>query len=322
MTQAPNPQEHRMEFVLLFDVTDGNPNGDPDAGNIPRWDPEDNRGLVTDVCLKRKVRNYAALRGQDIYIKERSVLQAVRGAVPDMLNLDERGEPVKGGGANTADQPAEKGGKGKKAAEKAKTGVDENRKRICAAFYDVRTFGAVMTTKQFNSGQVRGPVQMTFAKSIDKVAHLDATISRVAVEKPEDVKKETTFGRKHIIPYGLYRCHGFISPHFAQATGFDAADLDLFWDALKNMFDHDRSAARGFMAARKLVVFRHDSALGNAQAHKLLEMVEVIRKKKDEPRRFSDYEVKVGGKILDEKTPKGELEVPGTPKGVTVELKF
>ena len=293
MTQT-NPQNHRMEFVLLFDVENGNPNGDPDAGNLPRVDPETGLGLVTDVCLKRKVRNFVAVKRADqtdtcdIYVREGSVLQ------------NRRAE------AGAADE-------GKKTTT---AGRDKNRELVCARYYDVRTFGAVMSTGKYNAGQVRGPVQMTFAKSRDRVLPAEAAITRVAVESEaerkniDDPDQRRTMGRKAVIPYGLYRGHGFVSPHFAQATGFDSADLALFWDALENMFDHDRSAARGLMAARKLVVFTHDSPLGNAPAHKLLERVEVAREDKTKPpRAFSDYEVKVPAQ-------------KDMPKGVTVEVKF
>ena len=287
----------------------GNPNGDPDAGNLPRVDPETGIGIVTDVCLKRKVRNFVQLRregrdGCDIYVREGAVLQNRR---KDAGAVDE--------------------GKKKTTAVR-----DKNRETVCARYYDVRTFGAVMSTDKYNAGQVRGPVQMTFARSLSRVLPAEAAITRVAVESEKERKdiddpdKRRTMGRKAFIPYGLYRCHGFISPAFAAATGFDADDLALFWQALENMFDHDRSAARGFMAARKLIVFRHDSPLGNAPAHKLLEMVQVSPADGENnaapPRAFSDYEVKVGGKILDEKTPPGALEVSGMPKGVTVEVKF
>ena len=284
MTQAPNPQEHRMEFVLLFDVENGNPNGDPDAGNLPRVDPETGLGLVTDVCLKRKVRNFVQItrdgeKGRDIYIRERVGLKGRRKA------------------AGAEEKVTEKSGRDE---------VLANQKKVCDAYYDVRTFGAVMPGK-FHAGQVRGPVQMTFAKSLCPVVPATTTITRVADEEKDN---EGEMGNKHIIPYGLYRGHGFVSPHFARATGFDSADLALFWDALENMFDHDRSAARGLMAARKLVVFTHDSPLGNAPAHKLLERVEVERKDKTKPpRAFSDYEVKVPAQ-------------KDMPKGVTVEVKF
>ena len=289
-----NPQQQRMEFVLLFDVENGNPNGDPDAGNLPRVDPETGNGLVTDVCLKRKVRNYIALARADtpqthaIYVREGSVLQEQR---------------QKAGAKDEGKKPSV-------------AGRDKNREAVCAAYYDVRTFGAVMSTKEYNAGQVRGPVQMTFAQSLDPVLPATATITRVAVENAKerediaDPDKRRTMGSKHIIPYGLYRCHGFISPSFARATGFNADDLALFWEALENMFDCDRSAARGMMAARQLVVFTHDSPLGNAPAHKLLESVEVqLKDSVDKPRKFADYKVA---------TP----DPKQLPKGVEMEVKF
>ena len=284
----PDPQNNRMEFVFLFDVENGNPNGDPDAGNTPRVDPEDRRGLVTDVCLKRKVRNYIAVKcngeeGLDIYVKERTVLQERRKEV---------------GAADVNASPESK--------DRPKR--EKNRELVCAAYYDVRTFGAVMATDKYNSGQVRGPVQMTFAKSIDEVAPAAVTISRAAIERIKDEdKKETDFGSKHIIPYGLYRCNGFISPHFARQTGFDSKDLGLFWEALENMFDLDRSAARGLMTARKLIVFAHENPLGNAPAHEMLERVQVMRKDENKPpRQFADY----------------DWEVVDMPKGVEVEVKI
>ena len=292
MTTAANPQEHRMEFVLLFDVENGNPNGDPDAGNLPRVDPETGLGLVTDVCLKRKVRNFVEIKcdgqpGRDIYIRESAILQNRR---------------------------AEAGAKDE--GKKPTTAVrDKNREIVCKQYYDVRTFGAVMPGK-YNSGQVRGPVQITFARSLDRVLPAEAAITRVAVESEaerkdsDDPDKRRTMGRKSFIPYGLYQCSGFISPHFAAQTGFNSDDLALFWDALENMFDCDRSAARGLMTARRLVVFTHQSPLGNCPAHKTLECVKV-RKMDDgnPPRKFADYQVE-------------EIDEDNMPKGVTVEVKF
>ena len=300
MTQAANPQQNRMEFVFLFDVENGNPNGDPDAGNLPRVDPETGLGLVTDVCLKRKVRNYVQIahpdgldktgrNTRDIYVREGAILQKRRAE------------------AGAADE-------GKKTTT---AGRDKNRELVCARYYDVRTFGAVMATEKFNAGQVRGPVQMTFAKSAHPVSLSDLSITRVAVENegsrkdPDDPDKLRTMGRKAIIPYGLYRCSGFVSPHFARDTGFNADDLALFWEALERMFDHDRAAARGLMTARKLVVFRHENPLGNAPAHKLLERVKIRLKDEDEakpPRQFSDYEV--------------EVDENDMPEGVSAEEKF
>lgn len=250
-----NAITHRYDFVYLFDVTNGNPNGDPDAGNLPRLDPETNKGLVTDVALKRKIRNYVALEkegvpGYAIYMQEGAILNKQNEKAYEALQI----EP------------------GAKKHAKA----DELTAWMCEHFFDVRTFGAVMTT-EVNTGQVRGPAQLTFATSIDPVLPLEVTITRVAVTNEKDADKERTMGRKHILPYGLYRAHGFISAKLAERTGFSEEDLELFWSALKHMFEHDRSAARGEMAARKLIVFEHESAMGNAAAHVLFDKVKVRR---------------------------------------------
>jgi CRISPR-associated protein Csd2 len=267
--------QNRYEFVYLFDVKNGNPNGDPDSGNMPRIDPETSRGIVTDVCLKRKIRNFVEiLKGEEtkysIYIKEKAVLA-------------ERRKPAY------------------EAAEDVKDKADKivkARNWMCANFFDVRTFGAVMSTTLHNCGQVRGPVQFSFGESIDPVVPMEASITRMAVETAAEADKQSgdnrTMGRKAYIPYGLYRAHGYVSAPLAKNTGFSEADLQVLWDALISMFDHDRSAARGEMSARKLIVFKHESALGNAPAGKLFELVEV--KRKDEtapPRSFADYEVSV-----------------------------
>lgn len=269
---------NRYEFVYLFDVTNGNPNGDPDAGNLPRLDPETNQGLVTDVALKRKIRNYAALEkegepGYAIYMQEKSVLNNQHKQAYTALGI----EP-----------------------EAKKLPKDEAKAReltawMCKNFFDVRTFGAVMTT-EVNAGQVRGPVQIAFASSIDPVVPLEISITRVAVTNVKDLEKERTMGRKHIIPYGLYRVHGFISAKLAKRTGFSEDDLALLWRALGNLFEHDRSAARGEMAARKLIVFKHDHPMGNAPAHLLFEKVKVERAdgKTDTPSRsFTDYHISI-----------------------------
>ncbi len=269
---------HRYEFVYLFDVTNGNPNGDPDAGNLPRLDPETNRGLVTDVALKRKIRNYVALEkegepGHAIYMQEKSVLNNQHKQAYAALGI----EP-----------------------EAKKLPKDEAKAReltawMCANFFDVRTFGAVMTT-EVNSGQVRGPVQIAFATSIDPVLPLEVSITRVAVTNERDLEKERTMGRKHILPYGLYRVHGFISAKLAERTGFSEDDLQLLWRSLTNLFEHDRSAARGEMAARKLIVFEHEHPMGNAPAHVLFDKVTVARKDgaADTPARsFADYTVEI-----------------------------
>ncbi|TCH98147.1 type I-C CRISPR-associated protein Cas7/Csd2 [Roseococcus sp. SYP-B2431] len=260
----------RHEFVLYFDVTNGNPNGDPDAGNLPRLDPETNRGLVSDVAIKRKIRNYVALAkgnvpGHEIYMRDGATLNVEHGrswsaVMPDASPNDKR-----------------KDGRAKD-DEKAR----EITKWMCANFWDIRAFGAVMTTG-VNAGQVRGPVQITFASSVEPVLPLEISITRMAAttEKDAEEKGGRTMGRKHIIPYGLYRAHGFVNAPLAsdksKGTGFAEADLDLLFEALDNMFEHDRSAARGEMATRKLVVFRHATALGNAHAHKLFERVKTWR---------------------------------------------
>lgn len=264
-----NPVTNRYEFVLYFDVTNGNPNGDPDAGNMPRLDPETNQGLVSDVALKRKVRNYVALvsedaPGQRIYMSEGATLnlqhkEAWKAILPEVTKDEEFKKLPK-------DQ------------QKAR----DLTKWMCANFWDIRTFGAVMTTG-VNAGQVRGPVQFTFARSVEPILPLEISITRMAAttEKDAEEKGGRTMGRKHIVPYGLYRAHGFISAplasHPAKGTGFSEDDLELLWQALGNMFDHDRSAARGEMATRKLIVFRHESKLGNAQAQSLFDRVKTWR---------------------------------------------
>jgi len=285
---------HRYDFVLLFDVKDGNPNGDPDAGNLPRLDAETGHGLVTDVALKRKVRNFVGLvKGEqppyEIYVKEKAILnnQHKRAYVgigrEDLLAGDDKKR--KGGAA-----------------------VDDARAWMCRNFFDVRTFGAVMSTG-INCGQVRGPIQLTFARSIDPIVALEHSITRMAVATEAEAEKQEgdnrTMGRKHTVPYGLYRAHGFVSAFLAKQTGFSEDDLALFWQALCQMFEHDRSAARGEMTTRGLYVFKHDSELGNAPAHALFERVQVKRKEGVEvPRSFADYEVQIAA---------GEL-----PAGVTL----
>lgn len=270
---------HRYDFVLLFDVKDGNPNGDPDAGNLPRTDSETGMGLVTDVCLKRKVRNFVGITKQEkppfeIYVKEKAILN----------NQNERAYEALGVNLS-ADQGKRKGG----------DKVDEARAWMCKNFFDVRTFGAVMSTG-VNCGQVRGPVQITFARSIDPIVALEHSITRMAVASEAEAEKQSgdnrTMGRKHTVPYGLYRAHGYISANLSQQTGFSEDDLALFWDALTNMFDHDHSAARGQMSTRGLYVFRHASELGNAPAHKLFDLIKVSKKDPAKPARdFSDYSV-------------------------------
>jgi len=269
---------HRYEFVYLFDVANGNPNGDPDAGNLPRLDPETGKGLVTDVALKRKIRNYVALEkekepGYAIYMQEKSVLNNQHKQAYEALAI---------------------------AQEAQKLPKDEAKARsltawMCTNFFDIRAFGAVMTT-QVNAGQVRGPIQLAFASSIDPVVPLEISITRVAVTNERDVERERTMGRKHILPYGLFRMHGFVSAKLAERTGFSEDDLALLWRALINLFEHDRSAARGEMSARKLIVFEHECAMGNAPAHALFDTIKVERTDAgtDTPaRHFSDYRVSI-----------------------------
>lgn len=275
--------QNRYDFVLLFDVKDGNPNGDPDAGNLPRVDAETGRGLVTDVCLKRKVRNYVGMtKGEqppfEIYVKEKAILNKQHERAYVAIGAS---DALKG------DDKKRKGG----------DKVDEARAWMCKNFYDVRTFGAVMSTG-VNCGQVRGPVQLTFARSVDPVVALEHSITRMAVTTEAEAEKQQgdnrTMGRKFTVPYGLYVAHGFVSAFLAKQTGFSDDDLNLLWEALPNMFDHDRSAARGEMATRGLYVFKHDSELGNGHAHSLFERIQPkLRDGVAAPRDFSDYAVAV-----------------------------
>lgn len=278
---------NRFDFVYIFDVQDGNPNGDPDAGNLPRIDAETGMGLVTDVCLKRKVRNYVQVAkqlsyGYDIFIKEKAVLN-------DEIDKSHDDSEVK----NIKD---------------AKEKTAAARRFMCKNYYDIRTFGAVMSTGK-NAGQVRGPIQLTFARSVDSVATAEHSITRVAVATSGEAEKQNgenhTMGRKATIPYGLYVCHGFISANLAKQTGFSEEDLQLFWEALKNMFDIDRSAARGLMSAQKLIVFKHDSVLGNAPANKLFDLIKIEKNTYSAPRSFKDYNV--------------SIDKNSVPAGVTVE---
>ncbi|SAL16663.1 hypothetical protein AWB64_01013 [Caballeronia sordidicola] len=270
---------NRYEFVYLFDITNGNPNGDPDAGNLPRLDPETNLGLVTDVCLKRKIRNYVTLEkdnkpGHAIYMQEKAVLNLQNKLGYEALNL------------TPADKKLPKDPKDAEALTKW----------MCTNFFDIRAFGAVMSTG-VNCGQVRGPIQLAFAKSIEPVMPMEVSITRMCVTNEKDAENsDRTMGRKHILPYGLYRAHGFISAKLAERTGFTEDDLELVWRSLTNMFEHDRSAARGEMAARKLIVFKHESALGNAPAHMLFDAVKVDRVTEGSElpaRRFADYTVSI-----------------------------
>ncbi|WP_028009468.1 type I-C CRISPR-associated protein Cas7/Csd2 [Solimonas flava] len=276
---------HRYEFVYLFDVANGNPNGDPDAGNLPRLDPETNRGLVTDVSLKRKIRNFVALEKEDapgyaIYMKEKAILNQQHQKAWEALKIP----------------PDAKEAYKKLPKEEAK--AREITAWMCSNFFDVRTFGAVMTTG-VNAGQVRGPVQLAFASSVEPVIPLEIAITRMAVTTEKEAEAQSgdnrTMGRKHILPYGLYRAHGFVSAKLAERTGFSAEDLELLWRALANMFEHDRSAARGEMAARKLIIFEHENPMGNAPAHVLFDAVTVERASDlSEPARgFKDYRVSI-----------------------------
>ncbi len=351
------PIKNRYDFILVFDVQDGNPNGDPDAGNLPRVDPETGRGLVTDVCLKRKVRNYVqitksgedgkALAGFDVYVKEKAVLGRAHFkafndlniptgevskkeisadlqttfeeiSLPDGLSVD-----VDEGGdrqwlvvAADADKKAvQQWLKEEKLLKEAIVLIkaalrdakprkptaeqtEQGKGKMCEDYYDIRTFGAVMSLKSApNCGQVRGPVQMTFARSIDPIVILEHSITRMAVATEAEAEKQSgdnrTMGRKHTVPYGVYVAHGFVSAHLAAQTKFSEEDLDILWKALRDMFEHDRSAARGLMSTRGLIIFKHDSALGNASAHKLFELVQVKRKtdRAKPAREFGDYEI-------------------------------
>lgn len=284
--------KNRYDFVLVFDVKDGNPNGDPDAGNLPRIDPETGCGLVTDVCLKRKVRNLIQMtqdptKGYDIFVKEKAILnQLIEGAYKaESIDLTKAPADEKDG------KKRNKEGFGQGSE------VERARRKMCETYFDIRAFGAVMSTGA-NAGQVRGPIQMTFGRSVDPVVVLEHSITRMAVATEAEAEKQSgdnrTMGRKNTIPYGLYVAHGFVSAHLANQTGFSEEDLALFWDALVTMFEHDRSAARGLMATQKLVIFKHDSALGNAPAHRLFERVQVTRRTTDTPARsIHDYTITI-----------------------------
>ena len=292
--------KNRYEFVILFDVENGNPDGDPDAGNMPRVDPETGLGLVTDVCLKRKIRNYVETVKEDatgyrIYIKDGVPLNRSDAEAYAALDVTE---------------------KTVKAKKKENPDLDRNiRDWMCANFYDIRTFGAVMTTfvkAALNCGQVRGPVQMGFARSVEPVVPQEVTITRVAITTEADAEnKGTEMGRKYIVPYGLYRCEGYISANLARkTTGFSEKDLELLWEAILNLFEHDHSAARGKMAVRELIIFKHDSELGCAPAHKLFDTVKVTRTHPEDitpARSYQDYVVTVDEAAL--------------PEGVTCEIR-
>ncbi len=286
------PVQKRYDFVILFDVQDGNPNGDPDAGNLPRIDAETGHGLVTDVCLKRKVRNYVGLKNSDkaphsIFIKEKAVLNSTIKQAYISLNIDLQSAPADKADGTKRNRPGH--GQGKE--------IDRAKAFLCRNFYDIRTFGAVLSTGA-NAGQVRGPAQLTFARSVDPVVALEHSITRMAVATEAEAEKQSgdnrTMGRKFTIPYGLYRGHGFISAPFAAQTGFSDEDLDLLWEALEKMFDHDRSAARGLMSTRKLIVFEHNSKMGDAPVHELFDTVSVTRRDENKPARaFSDYVISI-----------------------------
>jgi len=290
--------KNRYDFIVFFDVENGNPNGDPDAGNMPRIDAETGYGIVTDVCLKRKIRNYVETvkedeAGYNIYIKDNVPLNTSDRKAFEYLGIDE---------------------KNVKEAKKKDAQLDlKIRDFMCKNFYDIRTFGAVMTTfvkNSLNCGQVRGPVQLSFARSIDPIVSQEMTITRVAITTESDAeKKGTEMGRKYVIPYALYRAEGFVSANLARkATGFSETDLELLWQSIINMFEHDRSAARGKMAVRKLIIFKHDSELGNAPAHILFDKVEAKCKERSKPARgYSDYEISINT---------GDM-----PEGVTCEEK-
>ena len=368
------PIKNRYDFILVFDVQDGNPNGDPDAGNLPRVDPETGRGLVTDVCLKRKVRNYVqithtgtdgkALSGFDIYIKEKAVLGRAHFkafndlgiptgeisrkeipvelqsaleefAFPDGLSIEEgdvEDRQMLVVAADADKKAIQQWLKDEKPSQNVTTLIksalkdakprkptaeqtERGKGKMCEDYYDIRTFGAVMSLKSApNCGQVRGPVQMTFARSVDPIVTLEHSITRMAVATEAEAEKQSgdnrTMGRKHTVPYGVYVAYGFVSPHLANQTGFTEEDLDLFWKALMDMFEHDRSAARGLMTTQGLIVFKHDSALGNASAHKLFDLVKVGRKTDaaTPARSFADYKISVNEASL--------------PAGVTSESKI
>lgn len=283
--------DNRYEFVFLFDVKDGNPNGDPDAGNLPRVDAETGQGLVTDVCLKRKIRNYVGMVKSEeppfeIYVKEKAVLNRNHERAYKEFDLKPESKKLP------------------KKEEDAKKVTEW----MCGNFFDIRTFGAVMST-EINAGQVRGPVQLNFARSVEPVVSAEHSITRMAVATEKEAEKQSgdnrTMGRKFTIPYGLYRCHGYVSANLARQTGFDEEDLALLWDSLVNMLDHDRSASRGEMSPCGLYVFKHESAIGNAPARKLFDLIDVNRVNEGPARSFKDYSV-----VVDES---------GLPSGVTLE---
>jgi CRISPR-associated protein Csd2 len=284
--------QKRYDFVMLFDVKDGNPNGDPDAGNLPRVDAETGHGLITDVCLKRKVRNYVGLKMDEqppygIFIKEKAVLNNTIEQAYISLNINLNEPPTDPGDGKKRNKAGQ--GQGKE--------VDRAKQFMCQNFFDIRTFGAVLSTGA-NAGQVRGPVQLTFARSVDPIVSLEHSITRMAVATEAEAEKQggdnRTMGRKFTVPYGLYRAHGFVSAPLANQTGFSEKDLELLWEALENMFEHDRSAARGLMGTRKLIIFEHSSKMGDVSVQKLFDAITVKRIDEGKPARdFSDYSVSI-----------------------------
>ena len=266
---------NKYDFAIIFDVVDGNPNGDPDAGNLPRIDAETGMGIVTDVCLKRKIRNYVQLTKKcispyNIFVKEKAVLN-------DIVDSAYKAEEVSQKGSDS---------------EKDSAAISY----LCSNFFDIRTFGAVLTKgKGANAGQVRGPVQLTFGRSVDPIVFTEHSITRMAVSNQKDKEKERTMGRKSTVPYGLYVAHGFVSSALAEQTGFSEDDLALLWESILNMFESDRSAARGLMSVKKLVIFKHNSHLGNAPSYKLFDLIKIAKKDPSAPARsFSDYDFSVG----------------------------
>lgn len=301
---------NRYDFCLLFDVEYGNPNGDPDAGNLPRIDPETMHGLVSDVSLKRKIRDYVLRKwgddekgGLGIYVKHRGVLNAEHRKAYDELKI----KPI-----SEAAEDAPENGKAQKGKKQSRKDVEAVRREMCRRYYDVRTFGGVMSTG-INAGQVRGPVQITFARSIDPIVPMDITLTRVAVTNERDAvpydkpgtasQKETEMGRKSIVPYGLYRAHGFVSPYFAADTGFNSDDLATLWEGLVQMFEGERTSTKGMMSTRRLIIFEHPSELGAAPAHELFDRISVKRANDtgSPPRSFSDYAVTVNDEGLCER---------------------
>jgi len=289
--------DKRYDFVLLFDVKDGNPNGDPDAGNLPRIDAETGNGMVTDVCIKRKIRNYVTLKHEDkppysMFVKEKAILGNAIEQAYQSLNIDLQNDPMDQADGKKRNKPGK--GQGKE--------IEKARQFLCKNFFDIRAFGAVLSIGS-NAGQVRGPVQLTFARSVDPIVTLEHSITRMAVATPAEAEKmggdNRTMGRKFTVPYGLYRAYGFISAPLASQTGFTCEDLELLWESIEVMFEHDRSAARGLMGTRKLIIFEHQSKMGNAQVQDLFETIKVAKKDINKPARdYSDYEVIIDKTVI------------------------